>query len=389
MKMARRTVGLVAAAAVLAPTAAVAAQDDQPALPTCNGLQATIVAELTSENSYALGTEGDDVMVVSVVEVGVDGVVDARGGDDTVCTVDVGVVIAGAGNDFVDAAVTDLETRALLRMVATGGDGNDIILGTSTGGIEILAGEAGDDTIYGREGSDLLYGMDGDDVLRGNQGEDLLFGGGGSDVLYGGWGPDYLFGGGDDVLPDPEAASATRDEADELHGGFGRDVLVGNAGADLLRGGRHSDILFANEPLDVTSIDAVTPDEDASVAGGVLYGGRGADLLVGSDQVDVLFGGRGNDVLFGLEGDDALSGGKHADVLIGGVDADELSGNLGNDRIVHDSDDSAVGGFGVDSCFSSDSAPAATCEMFGSTDDFVWELPAVFADALATAGLPG
>ncbi len=74
----------------------------------------------------------------------------------------------------------------------TGGEGNDILLGTT-----------GDDALFGGDGNDILYGGDGNDTLDGGAGHNELYGGAGNDILVfnadntvmdGGEGVDFLVG---------------------------------------------------------------------------------------------------------------------------------------------------------------------------------------------------
>jgi Ca2+-binding RTX toxin-like protein len=77
---------------------------------------------------------------------------------------------------------------------------------------------------------------------------------------------------------------------------------------------------------------------DVSAAGrpAALDGGKGDDVLVGSEFDDVLIGGDGDDALYGLGGSDVLSGGKGKDFLDGGEDGspDTYDGGQGRDTAV-------------------------------------------------------
>ena len=108
---------------------------------------------------------------------------------------------------------TKLSFRELEEQVAfKGGDGNDVIYGTSL-----------DDKIYGGKGNDTIYGYGGDNSLYGEEGDDILSGGNGTDILYGGEGNDKLYGG---------------DRNDTLEGGAGNDHLEGGSGDDTYVFGR-------------------------------------------------------------------------------------------------------------------------------------------------------
>ncbi|MCA1600255.1 MAG: M10 family metallopeptidase C-terminal domain-containing protein, partial [Acidobacteria bacterium] len=63
---------------------------------------------------------------------------------------------------------------------ATGGSGNDVLLGNDTA--NTLTGNAGDDTLVGRGGNDLLLGGGGVDTVTGGDGLDVATLGGGNDI---------------------------------------------------------------------------------------------------------------------------------------------------------------------------------------------------------------
>jgi Ca2+-binding RTX toxin-like protein len=100
----------------------------------------------------------------------------------------------GGGNDtFVADPYADVQPR----IVADGGDGDDLIYGSVNS--DDIEGGAGNDRIYGLEDVDNLKGGDGDDLVVGGGGDDALEGGGGLDSLYGdvvsefpNWGNDVI-----------------------------------------------------------------------------------------------------------------------------------------------------------------------------------------------------
>jgi uncharacterized protein (TIGR03118 family) len=134
----------------------------------------------------------------------------------------------GAGDDRVDA--TDV------RLLARGGDGNDLLNGGSRD--DDLSGDAGDDRVNGRAGDNAIDGGDGNDVLLGQAGNDVIFGGTGNDFIDGGE--------GDDVLA----------------GGAGSDVLIGGAGNDRIAGGAGLDTLFGGTGSDIFVLTPQTADRD-------------------------------------------------------------------------------------------------------------------------------
>jgi len=152
---------------------------------------------------------------------------------------------------------------------ATGGSGDDIIIGNAAGnlltgnfGDDSLLGRAGNDTLNGGHGSDMLDGGDNNDTLNGGNHDDTLNGGGGSDTLNGDSQKDVLNGGAGN---------------DFLWGGSGNDVLNGGAGNDMMAGGDDKDIFAFSEiggadritdfqrgaeKIDLSAIDAVAGGAD-------------------------------------------------------------------------------------------------------------------------------
>ncbi|MBX7165520.1 MAG: hypothetical protein K1X74_04140 [Pirellulales bacterium] len=65
-----------------------------------------------------------------------------------------------------------------------------------------------------------------------------------------------------------------------------------------------------------------------------LYGGQGADTLLGGRGRDLLDGGADDDILVGYDGADTLRGGLGRDLLIGGLGADRLDGGPGEDLLI-------------------------------------------------------
>jgi Ca2+-binding RTX toxin-like protein len=117
---------------------------------------------------------------------GVAGVLDGRGGTDTL--------------DY--AAYTSGVTVNLATGAATGASGGANSIENVTGGLagDSLTGNAGSNVLRGGDGADSVQGLDGADLLLGEADNDRLDGGGGRNVLIGGRGSDLLQGGPDDDL---------------------------------------------------------------------------------------------------------------------------------------------------------------------------------------------
>jgi Ca2+-binding RTX toxin-like protein len=159
-----------------------------------------------------------------------------------------------------------------------GGDYNDTLAGSFTGG-DTLDGGAGDDQVSGRDGDDLILGGAGHNYLRGDDGQDTLQGGADFDDINGNKGDDSIDG--------------------------------GSGGADWLVGGQGNDVITAHH------------------LGNILYGNLGSDTLNGGDGNELIRGGQADDVLFGGAGNDWMSGDRGSDTLTGGTGADTFHASAG------------------------------------------------------------
>ncbi|GGF77992.1 Ca2+-binding protein, RTX toxin-related [Mameliella alba] len=189
-----------------------------------------------------------------------------------------------------------------------GGLGNDVILGHSGSGLDVLAGEDGDDTLIGSSSDDRILGGDGNDDLRNAEGgidvggNDLMSGGRGDDILrlFSGPGQITLSGGpGTDV-----ADFSGFDGPVTLDLSQGGNATIQTSGVENLRGSQHGDNLTGNH------------------LGNNLNGQAGNDLIDG---------GLGNDVLFAGEGLDSLRGGSGNDLLVVGMGGGDMQGGAGID----------------------------------------------------------
>jgi len=170
---------------------------------------------------------------------------------------------------------------------ATGGGGDDIIVGNAAN--NVLIGNAGADSILGRDGNDTIEGGDGNDMIEGGLGNDGLKGGIGADAITGGDGDDIVDGGA----------------------GLSADTLDGGAGIDTLS--YASAITGARVSLAVTAAQSTGSGNDTISGFENLIGSGFDDVLTGSDGANLLNGGAGNDTLDGGLGDDGLNGGTGID----------------------------------------------------------------------------
>lgn len=149
-------------------------------LPSCNGLEATIVG--TSGNDVLVGTEGRDVIFA---RQGND-IISGLGGDDVIC--------GGFGDDIIDSGLGD--------DIVFAGPGLDTV--RARAGNDLVNGGHGHDDIEGNVGDDVLFGFTGRDYVKGGLGNDEVRGGAGNDRVVGGDGIDEVYGGnGVDRCPLP------------------------------------------------------------------------------------------------------------------------------------------------------------------------------------------
>ncbi|MDQ3915245.1 MAG: hypothetical protein M3323_07955 [Actinomycetota bacterium] len=338
----------------------------------CFGIDPTITG--TSGDDVIRGTHGFDV--ISALE-----------GDDT--------VRGAAGTDFICAGDGDDRVHA--------GPGLDLI--EALRGADVVFGEGGDDLFLetslpeGSGGGAFVYvGDSSDDEFHGGPGDDLIGDDGANDLLDGGDGRDTFLGlfTFSPIVVDLTTGHTTSTRGDintlssienafggiyadvivgnegpnVLSGIFGTDVVYGEGGADLLlattsgafldggSGGTRDGILVAtNDAVEVDLEDGTvsprgdsgSPDRIAGIED--VIGGRGDDLVTGSDLTNRLFGGGGDDVLDGAGGNDVIAGDgpfwpwvdrAHwdsaseeewgADVLVGGDGRDRLDGGPADDE---------------------------------------------------------
>jgi Ca2+-binding RTX toxin-like protein len=292
-------------------------------------------------------------------------------------------------DDRIDLAALYPGAPVTANLNAHGGHGQDLISGHA--GSNWMDGGAGDDVLRGLGGQDTLHGGAGRDTLEGGAGDDRLHGEGGDDVLDGGEGGNdvaaYVLpqgtpgtlrlvdGTGENagkllvqrvdgatvetlfvvtlngttatVVGVNSAAHHGTDVVtgvEEMHFFVQNDVFNPNQFANIrLAPDQYGDFVSGSEIGDVINLadypGAVSADggrgDDivtGTEASNLLRGGAGADALFGLGGADSLFGGGGNDVLDGGEGNDTLLGEGGADILRGGAGDDLLRGGAGVDR---------------------------------------------------------
>ncbi|WP_291986182.1 PA14 domain-containing protein [Luteitalea sp.] len=246
---------------------------------------------------------------------------------------------------------------------------------TINGGADELRGGTGQDTLLGGGGDDFLWGGSDGDRLEGHAGLDHLYGGGGIDLLVLDVAPE-LAPLADDVLDGHFGNEAFNDTPDDnatdillIEGtNFADTILLSQTADGRLHveytdgaGTRIIDATWRDaqdrpliEQFQVTAFggnDRIEFVEGANALDvsdlvarssdwvGVLEGGAGNDVIIGTGGRDRINGDEGSDDLFGLAGDDRLYGdngsaapGDH-DRLFGGADHDDLFGGQGTNDL--------------------------------------------------------
>lgn len=290
--------------------------------------------------SYALRT----VAITATVGAG------ANDGDGAVTEnddiKDVDIITGGTAGDTLTA-------EAATAITLNGGDGNDVLIGSSAA--DVLNGDVGNDTLRGKDGNDTLSGGVGDDTFdeeAAATGEDVCNGGAGTDTvdysartsaikvtMDGSAADDGDVTGNekDNIKNDVENIKGS-DQNDDITGNDSNNVITGGDGDDTLKGGIGDDTFkegtadtgsdtinggtgvdtvdYSGRTNDVTALlDGTAASGEASEADTLkddvenLTGGAGDDTLTGNGSANELVGGAGNDTLNGGAGDDILEGG--------------------------------------------------------------------------------
>jgi hypothetical protein len=178
-------------------------------------------------------------------------------------------------------ALRSYQVEAPLGITASGGPGNDVLIGNA--GADSLAG-AGEwlldgvpeDELLDAQGKDTLIGGDGPDLLVAGGGDDRVEGGEGADAMAGGDGNDLVdAGSGDDHIGTPDAGN------DRLLGGPGDDLIYPYNGRDIVAAGLGDDRIFSLDPFFTRTGGSTI----ACGAGNDWFEPEAADVLSGCEQV--------------------------------------------------------------------------------------------------------
>ena len=207
-------------------------------------------------------------------------------------------IIAGDGDDIIDAGAGEWET-AVAKYVNLGG-GDNLYVG-------------------GAAADEVNTGTDNSGSVANENNVNHVFLGAGSDTFYGGKGADIVDGGSGDLTrlqalsqfidSGVTTESMTDDEnaVNYVNLGAGNDVYFGGKGKDAVYGGDGDDIIYGGDcPGDFDGRNE-------------LYGEAGDDYICGGRSDDVISGGEGNDVIYGSGGNDVLMADAGSDIIYAGV----------------------------------------------------------------------
>ena len=174
-------------------------------------------------------------------------------------------------------------------------------------------------------------------------------------------------------------------EADEIFGGLGADLLLGGAGNDVMHGD------------DDTATGGIGDDDTMWGGTGLdtMHGDGGDDTIFGESDPDKLHGDDGNDYLEGGADNDTARGGTGRDLLIAGYGSDDLDGEQDGDTyritargglvtektIIYDSGDDGLGhGAAADSLILIGTPEADTVLLRGMADYYFPKLEKLIGD---------
>ncbi|MEM7506675.1 MAG: M10 family metallopeptidase C-terminal domain-containing protein [Pseudomonadota bacterium] len=195
-----------------------------------NGRNGNDTLDGGSGNDVLIGASGNDNLIGGI---GNDLMIGGTGAD---------ALNGGAGTDTASYQSSTQRNQADLQGINAGlGDAagdtfssiENLIGGNS---IDILFGDAGENTITGGSGSDRVAGRAGDDVLNGGGGFDKLYGNAGQDIMTGGTGNDrFIYFN----LSDSRVGATRRDVITDFESGKDR-IEVQRLDADTTTGGNQT-----------------------------------------------------------------------------------------------------------------------------------------------------
>ena len=212
---------------------------------TVRGLMQDRLAEegiLLSDGIAPIQGTTADELIVGTSGSGVN-VLRGGGGDDTYVVYKQSTIVEDAGRGFDAIVLQNATLEKTFNLPA-----NVEMIQVS----KFFTGNAADNWIFAGGNAGTLNGMGGNDTIRTGAGSFLVDGGEGNDRLLGDNGADTIVGGsGNDTI-------TGEDNADDLSGGKGADVITGDAGNDKLKGNAGADVLTGGTGSDLFIVSTAT-----------------------------------------------------------------------------------------------------------------------------------
>lgn len=210
------------------------------------------------------------------------------------------------------------------------------------GGSYIVAGKGASETIIAGDGDDIIDAGAGERETAVAKYVNL---GGGDNLYVGGAAADEVNAGTDN-----SGSVANENNVNHVFLGAGSDTFYGGKGADIVDGGSGdlTRLQALSQFIDSgVTTESMTDDENAvnyvnlGAGNDVYFGGDGKDIIYGEEGNDIIYGGdspagEGKNELFGGSGDDWISGGTHYDIISGGDGDDVIHGYGANDYYMGD-----------------------------------------------------
>lgn len=351
----------------------------------------SVLAGGDGNDTYVIGSNGDDDTLVETATGGVDTVIagheyrlpanieqlillDPRVPDfASFSLIPYGFseqFAAGYGNNsaniLIGGRANNLLDGGLGADTFIGGDGNDTYVVDHVGDMVIEEANEGVDNVQSTVSHGLSANVENltlvgtasingggntlNNDLRGNDAPNVLDGGSGNDALLGFGGSDtYLFGrgSGHDTVFDSEAtgevdtiqfdSTVTAEDVEVYRNGFNLELAISGTPDELTLLSFFGSPEYDQKQVRFSDGTAWSRDElgARALSGNVVTGSSESETILGSDGHDLLIGSAGNDVVMGGHGKDALYGDLTFQPISGlqVIGDDTLIGGSGNDSL--------------------------------------------------------
>lgn len=272
---------------------------------------------------------------------GDDSITGGAGNDSIYAGAGSNTIYGGGGDDVLQTTFLSSDGYSYL----DGGDGNDALSASDTGGHHTVIGGAGNDSIYAGGDQNQLDGGNDNDSINVAGANNTISGGAGNDVIISD-GADALIDGGsgfDEISlklgfdgTTVTGGEAIRINSSTIGGAAQYDALAGTIGMH----GTQISVESGGLRLSDGTNAALISDWTSSNHYGIFMpavGTSGANSLSGTANAEYMYGLAGNDTIFASGGNDTIAGGDGFDTLnysaitTGGVSYDAFLNTLSVD----------------------------------------------------------